>query len=595
MGAPSPDGNGGETQPTSEEVLRDHAPYPYQSLNAAGELVTVNAAWLEVLGYDRDEVVGRWFGEFLVDGDTDRFDSQFRQLKSAGTVSDVEFELVRADGSTVIASFEGRVERDDEGNVVRTHCQFHEVTRQHDRASRLRRYEQVVRSSTNMLAAGDLNYNFVFANRAYREFHGIDPDADLRGRPFIDVLNPELFESIKPRIDRSMEGETVRYEMARTNADGDTRILDVQYFPLKADDGAILGNVSTARDITEIREREREVREQKRRYESLFDSIRDAIVVADRRRRIINCNPAFTELFGYDLAEIEGEPTKVIYESEADFEAMGRAIDELQEHPQAFVTINYEKRSGQVFPGETNLFYLRDADDAVVGFIGLVRDVSERAERNRQLKVLDRVLRHNLKNDVNVIEGFARTIEEAADPSIAASAETILETTAQVEDIIETERRITKLLSEPPEPRTVDLVPIVDRVVDETRDRHPNAELSVALPDVSRVRAATAIGGAVEELLENAIVHSESDRPNVAIAVENAADTARIHVRDDGPGIPEMERRTLTEGAEIEPLYHGSGLGLWYVNLVVRHSDGTLEFDENDPRGSVVTIHLPAA
>jgi len=55
-----------------------------------------------------------------------------------------------------------------------------------------------------------------------------------------------------------------------------------------------------------------------------------------------------------------------------------------------------------------------------------------------------------------------------------------------------------------------------------------------------------------------------------------------------------MERQVLTGDHEVEPLFHGRGMGLWLVNLIVQYSDGTLAFEENDPQGSVVTIRLPA-
>lgn len=62
----------------------------------------------------------------------------------------------------------------------------------------------------------------------------------------------------------------------------------------------------------------------------------------------------------------------------------------------------------------------------------------------------------------------------------------------------------------------------------------------------------------------------------------------------DGDPIPEMERRVLSWETDIEPLYHGSGMGLWLVDLIVRQSDGVLSFEENDPSGNVVTIRLPS-
>jgi len=81
----------------------------------------------------------------------------------------------------------------------------------------------------------------------------------------------------------------------------------------------------------------------------------------------------------------------------------------------------------------------------------------------------------------------------------------------------------------------------------------------------------------------------------VTVGVEPGPETVTVRVADDGPKIPEEESGVLTGGESLGPLYHGSGLGLWLINWIVKRSDGTLEFSENQPRGNVVTIELTRA
>ena len=156
--------------------------------------------------------------------------------------------------------------------------------------------------------------------------------------------------------------------------------------PVLSEAGEIAGVVLVFSDQTEHREAERVLKEREAKYRGLFNSIRDAILVADTNRIIIDCNPAFTELFGYSLDEIAGEPTSVIYESEAEFVRMGSQLKENMANPNFLQTVRYRSREGRSFPGETNVFNLKDSDGKVVGFIGLIRDVTEREERERELK-----------------------------------------------------------------------------------------------------------------------------------------------------------------------------------------------------------------
>jgi signal transduction histidine kinase len=99
---------------------------------------------------------------------------------------------------------------------------------------------------------------------------------------------------------------------------------------------------------------------------------------------------------------------------------------------------------------------------------------------------------------------------------------------------------------------------------------------------------------AVQNLLENAVQHNDTEQPWVRISVETGGgdEYTRIHVADNGPGIPETEREVLRKGIET-PLEHGSGLGLWLVHWTVTAAGGEVAFSGDESSGSVVTLVLP--
>lgn len=357
------------------------------------------------------------------------------------------------------------------------------------------------------------------------------------------------------------------------------------------------GNVSYGifRDITEQIEREREIIEQKRRYESLFNSIRDPIVVTDTDGRIANCNPGFTNLFGYELDEIVGQPVEILLATDKDVNRSLLLGDNATYDITEKTTREYRKRSGQEFPGEMALSQFTDAEANVLGHIYQIRDVSDREKNRQQMKVIDRVLRHNIKNDMTAIIGHAELIETNASSELQPSVEKIQEVSQKFVDTAEKQRKITGVLTEPPKLTAFDIVPIVESTVTEIQKQYPAADVRATLPEALRVRAIHDIGEAIRELLRNAVVHSDKASPTVDIDMRNGGETSAISIVDDGPGIPEMESNVLTRQAEIDPLYHGSGLGLWLVHEIVRRSDGRLTFEENGSNGSTVTVHLPTA
>ncbi len=117
----------------SEGMFREmfeNAPLPYQSLDERGRFITVNKAWLETLGYRAEEVVGAWFGDFLAEVWKEHFDKNFSMFKSACVIDGVECEMLRKDSGRLLVVFTGRVQMDRDGNFVRTHCIFMDITAQ---------------------------------------------------------------------------------------------------------------------------------------------------------------------------------------------------------------------------------------------------------------------------------------------------------------------------------------------------------------------------------------------------------------------------------------------------------------------------------
>jgi len=136
----------------SEERFRalyEQAPIAYQSLDAEGRFLDVNPSWQQILGYSREEVIGRSFAEFLAPKYVERFRHSFPLFKAAGETHNVEFEMLRKDGARVLVSFDGRIGRFADGSFQRTHCALQDVTER-------RRLEEQFRQAQKMETIGRL-------------------------------------------------------------------------------------------------------------------------------------------------------------------------------------------------------------------------------------------------------------------------------------------------------------------------------------------------------------------------------------------------------------------------------------------------------
>ncbi|MFP4175208.1 MAG: GAF domain-containing protein [Halobacteriales archaeon] len=234
---------------------------------------------------------------------------------------------------------------------------------------------------------------------------------------------------------------------------------------------------------------------------------------------------------------------------------------------------------------------ISDGEESV-RFLGASLDVTERKVRQQHMVVMDRVLRHNLRNDLSVVRGYAETISESVDGETKELARGIIEKSDDLLKKADKERMILDALISEPTYHETDVVKVVRGVVEEFRDRYPDVAIQAELEGEATVTVTDLFRNAVSELVNNAVVHNDSETPEVTVSVEDTDDGVRISVSDNGPRIPEMNVKVLTDEYET-PLYHGSGLGLWLVYWVVLELNGTLSFGENEPRGNVVEITLP--
>jgi PAS domain S-box-containing protein len=182
----------------SEEKYRalyDNAPLSYQSLDADGRILDVNPAWLRTLGYERDEVIGRSFGEFLHPDWKPHFETNFPELKRSGYKHDVQHRMRHKDGHYLDVSFEARVGRHSDGSFRQTYCVFQDITDKKIAAQSLvaseKRFKMIVNSSTDGILIADLrSKKFVMCNPMIAAMLGYSQD-ELSHLGVPDVHGPE--------------------------------------------------------------------------------------------------------------------------------------------------------------------------------------------------------------------------------------------------------------------------------------------------------------------------------------------------------------------------------------------------------------------
>lgn len=228
-----------------------------------------------------------------------------------------------------------------------------------------------------------------------------------------------------------------------------------------------------------------------------------------------------------------------------------------------------------------------------------LRRTMDRLDRQREeLQVLHRVLRHNLRNDLNVIQGYADMLAaERDEEDIDDRCQHILDTVDNMTRYTDQANRIKRLTQQSEEVRTYDLTQLVPRIVTNLSDVTDGVDVTTDVPEQATVEANPLFEEALAELIENAVEHNDAAEPAVSIEVRpdsGPSHLLEVRIEDNGPGIPGRELDPLEAGAENQ-LLHLSGMGLWFVEWTTRHSGGRLHFEDREGGGTTAIVQVPKA
>jgi signal transduction histidine kinase len=211
---------------------------------------------------------------------------------------------------------------------------------------------------------------------------------------------------------------------------------------------------------------------------------------------------------------------------------------------------------------------------------------------NERLTVLNRVLRHDIRNDINLIQGY---IKMAADDhlSTAKSHDLIVRKAQEIAALSHRARQVETLLKKDRHDQSIDLVDIVNSEIADLREGHPdNVDITLRSPDSAVVIGNDLLQSVVDNLLENAVEHTDTSPVKVDIEITDTGDGVNLSIADNGPGLPAHERRILTSGQESD-LDHSSGTGLWLVNWIIPEFGGSIDLGTDDSEGAKISIWLP--
>jgi len=328
----------------------------------------------------------------------------------------------------------------------------------------------------------------------------------------------------------------------------------------------------------------------------LVDAVGDPLYVLDGDGEIVRVNDAMVAYTGYERDELVGRAIGEILPAPEYTRATKRlaslATDEADTSDTFETTL--VTKDGELIHSEAKVTVLTD-DGEYVGSVGVLRDIRGRKQRERDLEllkqVLTRVFRHNVRNELTVIQTNAELLEHRVDADTEEFTDAILDTCRRLLGHSEKARLMEQVLDTDGR-EEIDLAATVLDLVTSVRERAPAATIDVDVTEPTNVEAHPDIARAVEELIENAIQHAPDDEePTVHIWTDETDSFRTLFIEDESGGLADDEIDVLRQGEESE-LEHGSGVGLWLVRWLVDHSNAKMVAHRTE-EGSLMGIRFP--
>jgi PAS domain S-box-containing protein len=483
------------------------------------------------------------------------------------------------------------------GGAIRGHLlRMHDVTELQNRQDELieeRQFiDQALDTLDDLFYVVDVDGHLCRWNEQFINITGYS-EAELDGMHVAELFPDEYQQTVADAIETTLQDGETTVEADLLTADGKRIPHEFTGARLNDENKQLIGLVGVGRDISDRKDRERRLRT----FREAVENAGRMIYWMDSTGTVEYVNPTLETQLDCDGSELVGEQTLPLADRARSEGLADDMLDVLSrgETWDAEFTIHRKDDERRTIDQTVKPVY---DSGTLERFVGVAGDVTEKKRQKQQLSVLQRILRHDLRNNLNVIllsVQLARreTTNDAVREQLEGAEQTIHETLSLSQDVKQFQQAFE---AGEMDNRVVDIVETTREQLGTLRAERTDVAFSVELSGTAHVVTNNLIERAIRNVLRNAVEHNDSDTPQVAVGLRRRPEngTVKLRIADNGPGIPE-ETIDILKSEREDQIDHLKGFGLWAVHWVMTLSGGHVEFAENTPRGTVVKLVLPAA
>jgi PAS domain S-box-containing protein len=578
-----------------------------------GKLLDANPALVRMLGYSsKEELQARNVQEVYADP-VDRA-ALIRELEETGSVQNREIALLRKDGRVLRCLTSGFAIRDASGRPVRLQGTIVDITERAEMERRLHEAQELRRrliaNFPDLIMVLDRSGKFAFISDQVNQILGWTPE-EYVGSQIGARASREDRAKLHEMVQSILSGEVPRaqLEFSAPRKDGSWRTLIATASPLFDERGQITGVVTSARDITEAREIEKQLHKEQEFARRLIECFPHLIVVLDREGRFTFVSERVREILGVTPEEYIGKGVgqRSDEESQQKIAAMFQNIISGRKR-QEQIEIRARHADGTWRSLQVNASPLYDERGQTIGIVSSGQDVTESRRIEQQLLQKEKFAAmgqmmvgaaHELNNPLTAILGVADLLRErAADDATRRQVDLVLKqarrAAAIVQNLLAFSRPVTLGRAR------LNLAEVITEVLQHDQAALDQRKISVTFESAENLPPVEGDRKLLKEVFVNILTNGEQaisearGRGALAVKLSVVAGHVRVSFEDDGVGIPpESISKIFDPFFTTKRTGGSSGLGLTICLAVIKEHGGRIDVESKVGVGTTFHILLP--
>jgi len=489
---------------------------------------------------------------------------------------------------------------------------------------------RMIESSNDCIKTLDLDGRLEFMSEGGQNLLEIEDIGVYLNQSWVDFWQEPDRKAVLEAIRTAKEGGAGSFQAYSPTEKGNPKWWDVIITPITGKDGKAERLLVVSRDITTRIQAKETLQKSEEKYRTLVESSTDAILLLDRKRRIVSFNRAFQDLFGYEKNEVEGQSIKIIHKSDESFRSFEKiAYSKVKSSGHFMGEWEFVRKDGTILPAaETVTSVIKSSDGTTTGYVAVLRDITERKQRQEEnlkfeaqlqqaqkreaIGTLAGGIAHDFNNILAAIIGYSELamMEPQEGSEVMANLGEVLQAGKRAKALVQ--QILTVIRRHKLERQPLQLRYLVKEVLELLRATLPTTieirqdlagDAGIVNADPNQIHqvlvnlctnaghAMEADGGVLTVALENVELDELSASPYPDL---NAGPYLRLTVGDTGHGIPpEILEQIFDPYFTTKDVGEGTGLGLSVAHGIVKSHGGAIKVYSEPGKGSTFQVYLP--